>query len=148
MVEERVDLREEWEARRGRFGEDARVSGSPLRRAAWVAAGFLALGVGAVGAFLPILPTTPFVILAAACFARSSARFYNMVLSHGIFGPLVYGWQERRTIPRRAKALAIVLIVVTFSVSIAFFVPVLVGQVLMAAFGLGVIVWLLRVPSG
>uniref|UniRef100_UPI0035B4826D YbaN family protein n=1 Tax=Paenirhodobacter enshiensis TaxID=1105367 RepID=UPI0035B4826D len=72
---------------------------------------FLALGgmfvlLGFVGAFLPVLPTVPFLILAAGCFARSSERLENWLLSHRHFGPLLSDWRERGAIPRRAKLLA------------------------------------------
>jgi uncharacterized protein len=143
-----TDLRQEWERRRGRFHEDVRPARSPFKRAVWVTGGFVSLGLGIIGALLPIMPTTPFVIVAAACFARSSARFYNKVMSHRLFGPLIYEWRERRTIPRRAKALAIALIITTFTLSIVLFVPTDVGKVVMAAVGASVVVWLLRVPSG
>lgn len=63
--------------------------------------GFVALGV--IGAFLPVLPTTPFLILAAACFARSSTRLENWLLDHKRFGPLLRDWRARGAIPRRAK---------------------------------------------
>ena len=73
---------------------------------------FLALGgmfvlLGFVGAFLPVLPTVPFLILAAGCFARSSERLENWLLSHRHFGPLLSDWRERGAIPRRAKLLAL-----------------------------------------
>lgn len=73
---------------------------------------FLALGgmfvlLGFVGAFLPVLPTVPFLILAAGCFARSSERLENWLLSHRHFGPLLSDWRERGAIPRRAKLFAL-----------------------------------------
>ena len=66
--------------------------------------GFTALGV--VGAFLPLLPTTVFLILAAACFAKSSPRMEAWILDHKDFGPLVRAWRENGAIPRKAKVLA------------------------------------------
>lgn len=64
--------------------------------------------LGVIGVFLPVLPTTPFIILAAACFARSSPRLEAWLLSHRIFGPLLRDWRERGAIPRRAKLAALV----------------------------------------
>ena len=66
--------------------------------------GFTALGV--VGAFLPLLPTTVFLILAAGCFAKSSPRMEAWILDHKDFGPLVRAWRENGAIPRKAKVLA------------------------------------------
>jgi len=66
--------------------------------------GFTALGIA--GAFLPLLPTTVFLILAAGCFARSSPRLEAWILNHKRFGPLVRAWRENGAIPRKAKILA------------------------------------------
>ena len=72
----------------------------------WQGAGALALLAGLVGIFLPLLPTTPFVLLAAFCFARGSPRWERWLLRHPRFGPMVRAWRARRVIPLRAKQLA------------------------------------------
>jgi uncharacterized membrane protein YbaN (DUF454 family) len=77
-----------------------------VKRHAFFAAGCLLVAIGFVGAFLPLLPTTPFLILAAACFARSSPRLEAWLLNHRQFGPLLRGWREHGAIPVKAKALA------------------------------------------
>jgi hypothetical protein len=78
-------------------------------RALWLAAGWLALAAGAVGIFLPLLPTTPFVLLAAWCFSRGSERCERWLLEHRHFGPMVRDWRMHRAIPLRAKQLATVM---------------------------------------
>lgn len=94
------------------YQEQLADSGQPLRgrlsRGLWAAAGFLFVGLGFVGIVLPVLPTTPFLILAAACFARSSPRMEAWILGHPRFGPLVRDWQARGAIPRRAKQIALI----------------------------------------
>lgn len=71
--------------------------------------GFIALG--AVGAVLPLLPTTPFLLLAAACFARSSEKWHQWLLNNPSFGPMIRNWQERRCVSRTAKTTALLSIV-------------------------------------
>jgi len=77
-----------------------------VKRPAFFAAGSILVAVGFVGAFLPLLPTTPFLILAAACFARSSPRLESWLLNHPRFGPVLRCWREQGAIPRKAKLLA------------------------------------------
>lgn len=78
---------------------------------------FVLLGV--VGAVLPVLPTTPFLLLALACFANSSPRFHKLLLNNRWFGNDLRQWEENRSIKRRSKFKAMFMIVVTFSISIA-----------------------------
>lgn len=73
------------------------------RRLALVAAGGLSLLLGLLGAVLPGLPTTPFVLLAAACFAKASPRLHHRLLTHRWLGPLVRDWEAHRTLPLRVK---------------------------------------------
>lgn len=76
------------------------------QRGLWVGAGALALSTGIIGIFLPLLPTTPFVLLAAYCFARGSERIERWLLTHPRFGPMIRRWRDHRAIPLRAKQLA------------------------------------------
>lgn len=84
------------------------MNGSATMRGVLFVAGLLFVALGFIGAFLPILPTTPFLILAAACFARSSRRFESWLLDHSRFGPLLRDWRQRGAIPRKAKFAALV----------------------------------------
>ena len=69
--------------------------------------GFFFLGVALLGVFLPLLPTTPFVLLAAGCFAQSSERMHRWILSNETFGPMVRDWEAKRCVSCRVKAVAI-----------------------------------------
>ena len=84
----------------------------------WILLGLISLGLGIVGIVLPLLPTVPFVLLAAFCFARSSERLHHWLLSHAHFGPTVTDWQERGAVSPRAKRLATVSIALVFGISL------------------------------
>ncbi len=84
---------------------------SRLVRSLYFIGGTLALVLGAIGVVLPLLPTTPFVILAAALYARSSPKMHERLLANPVFGPLIIAWNDERRIPQQAKVLATVMIV-------------------------------------
>lgn len=79
-----------------------------MTRGLWLAGGLIALALAAVGIVLPLLPTVPFLLLAAFCFARSSERLHRWLLDHPRFGPPIRQWEERGAIGRRAKWIATV----------------------------------------
>jgi uncharacterized membrane protein YbaN (DUF454 family) len=82
------------------------------------AAGIIFLVTGIIGIFLPILPTTPFVLLAVACFARSSDKLHQKLVNHRHFGPMISDWQQHRCIPKKIKYRASCFIILSFSLSI------------------------------
>ena len=79
------------------------------RRAMWLTVGWLVLLLGIIGIFLPLLPTTPFVLLAAFCFSRGSERWERWLVQHPRFGPMVQNWRAHRAVPLRAKQFATVM---------------------------------------
>jgi uncharacterized membrane protein YbaN (DUF454 family) len=87
--------------------EKPELHGAPALRGVYLAVGLLFVALGFVGAFLPVLPTTPFLILAAGCFARSSRRLESWLLDHPRFGPTLRDWRERGAIPRKAKMMSL-----------------------------------------
>jgi uncharacterized membrane protein YbaN (DUF454 family) len=95
------------------------VSSGPLR---WLllTMGFVFVGLAGLGVVLPVLPTAPFLLIAAACFARSSARFYHWLLANRLFGPMIRDWRETRSIPLRAKVSAIAMVVLVGGSSVLF----------------------------
>ncbi|HSW07222.1 YbaN family protein [Aquabacterium sp.] len=115
------------------------------RRMLWLVAGVLSLATGIVGIFVPLLPTTPFVLLAAFCFSRSSARCERWLLTHPRFGPTVRDWREHRAVPLRAKQASAVMMTVG-SAWAAFTLPLRVAW-LPALCCLVVGIWLWRLPT-
>ena len=116
-------------------------------RALYLALGCVFVALGIAGALLPVLPTTPFMLLAAACFARASTRFYNWLLNTRAFGPLILEWREHRCIPYRTKLLAIGLMAITLTASITLAVHEPWLRFALAAFGVLLGIWLYRIPS-
>ncbi len=92
-------------------------------RQAWFLLGLLSLAVGFVGVFLPLLPTTPLVILAAFAFSKSSPRFESWLLRHRIFGPIIADWRSNGAIAPRFKAIAVGMMAAVFGLSLAMSVP-------------------------
>ena len=82
--------------------------------------GFIFLGIGVIGVFLPLLPTTPFLLVSAGCFAKSSEKWHQWLLSNRIFGPIIKDWQERKCISFSTKVFAISLVVLFGGYSIIF----------------------------
>ncbi len=80
--------------------------------------GLVLVGLAVLGIFLPVLPTTPLLLLALACFAKSSEKLHNWILKNKTFGPLIRQWHETRSMPRKAKVYAIISIVIVGGISI------------------------------
>lgn len=124
-----------------------RLHASRPVRVLLMAAGVLCVGLGVAGIFLPVLPTTPFMLLAAACFARGSRRFHDALLAHRTFGPMIREWRRYRSIPYRTKLTAIGLMSGTLALSIGFFVRPLWLQLLLGTAGVALALWMYRIPS-
>ena len=114
------------------------------QRVLWLLAGGVCLLLGIAGIFLPLLPTTPFVLLAAACFSRGSTRCEAWLLNHPRFGPMVRDWRQHRAVPLRAKQLALVMMAIG-SLTAAFTLPRL--QWLPALCCAAVAWWLWHLPT-
>ncbi|SFE90379.1 YbaN family protein [Nitrosomonas sp. Nm166] len=122
-----------------------RLHESPFVRALYLGVGFLALFLGALGAFLPILPTTPFILLAAACFARGSERFHRKLLANRIAGPIILEWRIHRSIPRPVKRWVYLLMALSFGSSILI-VPELWQKLMLVVIGSILVFFIWRVP--
>jgi uncharacterized membrane protein YbaN (DUF454 family) len=129
------------------YSHEVRLVGSSPVRLWLLLVGHLSVGLAVLGAFLPLLPTTPFLLLAAACYVRASARFYNWLLNTRTFGPMIVNWREHRSVAPRHKVLAVVFILVTIGSSVLFFIPHPAGKVVVSGLGIGWITVLLRLPT-
>lgn len=84
----------------------------------WVSFGLVCLGIGLAGTVLPLIPTTPLLLLAAFCFARSSERLHDWLVSHPTLGPPITDWRRNRAIRRPAKVLATAAVVGAMAASL------------------------------
>lgn len=98
-------------------------NGPLTTRILWLLVGLVALALGAIGVFLPLLPTTPFILVAAFAFMNSSQRLHDWLINHRIFGGLILEWREHGAISRPAKILAIGSMAAVLMVSVAFQAP-------------------------
>jgi uncharacterized membrane protein YbaN (DUF454 family) len=130
----------------GNVTADAPRHARPVR-AVFIVLGTIFLALGAIGLVLPVLPTTPFVLLAAACYLRASERLHRRLVQSRTFGPTIVAWQEHGAIPPRAKAIAIALIALTFGLSVLFVVEPPLMRAGLVALGIVLAVWLARRPS-
>lgn len=118
-----------------------------ISRTFWLMLGSLAVFLGLLGMFLPILPTTPFLLLAAYAYMRSSKRFYDWLIGNRWFGQYIQNYRSGRGITRREKIISISALWFTITVSAFFFVEMLWLRLLLFAIAAGVTVHLLRIPT-
>lgn len=122
------------------------ASRSRVIRAACAVIGTVALGIGVVGIVVPVLPTTPFLLLAAACYARASERMYTWLIGQRALGPIVTEWRATRSLPPGVKARALVVVLITFTVSIVLVEELLIRAAL-AVTATVLTVFLVRIPT-
>jgi uncharacterized membrane protein YbaN (DUF454 family) len=96
----------------------SKVHDSRLMRSVFLGLGIMALLLGVIGIFLPIMPTTPFILLAAGCFARGSERLHDWMLAQRFAGPIIRNWELHRSMPPWVKPWAFLMMAVSFGVSI------------------------------
>jgi uncharacterized protein len=118
-----------------------------IRRSLLIAAGLLSTALAVLGIFLPLLPTVPLLLLAAACFARSSPRCHAWLREHRHFGPVLAAYQDGEGIPRRAKVTALLLIWTSIPLSVLFLVDATWLRLLLVLVALAVTLYLLWLPT-
>lgn len=120
---------------------------SYFERLALITIGWLSVLLGVIGIFLPVMPTTPFLLLAAACFARSSPRFYGWLTGHRILGPYLRLYMDGKGIPRKAKIGIVAALWLTMLPSALLLVPWLWLTATMLTIALAVTIYIARQPE-
>ncbi len=117
-----------------------------LRRVAWAALAWLCIGLGAIGIFLPLLPTTPFLLVAAWAAPKASPALHRWLHTHPQFGPVLRAWRDERAVPSVAKATAGIMLILSWSLMFWLQVSTFV-LVLTAVLFTGVLTFLLTRPA-
>lgn len=120
---------------------------SSPKRILFIVAGTICLGLGALGIILPLLPTTPFLLLTAACYMRGSDRMYQWLLNNKWFGKYIRNYREGKGIPLRGKISALVLLWTTISFTAIFIISIGVIRVTLFLIAAIVSIYLIRLPT-
>ncbi|MEI6891268.1 MAG: YbaN family protein, partial [Pontiella sp.] len=112
----------------------------------YLIAGFLLTALAAIGAVLPLLPTTPFLLLAAWCFSQSSEKCHRWLTEHKIFGSIIKNWEENKCIPRKAKFIAVSSMLIFGTYAIGFAIDNLYVRIAGSLFCLTGLIFVLRIP--
>ena len=126
----------------------AKEASNPFIKVLWIIAGSVFVVLGAFGVILPGLPTTPFLILAAACYIRSSQRLYDWLIANKTFGPYLRDYREGKGIPKRAKKIALVMMTIFVGYAVLFALDDLFVRIVVLILGMiGFFYVAYRVPS-
>jgi uncharacterized membrane protein YbaN (DUF454 family) len=118
-----------------------------LVRALFFVAGTVSLSLGAIGIVLPVLPTTPFLLLALACYCRSSQRMTHWMLTNRYFGKYIQNYKEGKGIPLKTKLFAITVLWIAIGYSAIFIIPILIVQIILFAVAAAVTLHMTRLPT-
>ena len=114
-----------------------------IKNALWVTFGTIFLGLGLIGIVLPLLPTTPFLLLTAWCYYNGSPRLHNWLLNHRWFGEYIRNFQEKKGIPLKGKILAISMIWISIGFSMIFIIDLLILHIVLAVIAAAVTIYIL-----
>ncbi|MEI8597510.1 YbaN family protein [Vibrio sp. M60_M31a] len=107
--------------------------------------GGLCILLGIAGIVLPLLPTTPFILLASACFMRGSPAFHHWLHNHNTFGPILYNWHQNKAVESKVKQRGAIFIVISFTISIVV-VPVVWVKIALLGMAIVLLSWFMRLP--
>lgn len=110
-----------------------KMSSNRAVRALWIIAGTISLGLGIIGIPLPVLPTTPFLLLAAACYVRGSERMYNWLMRNKWFGKYIRDYREKGGIPLKIKVGAISFLWIAIGITTYFFIQIIWIRIILIA---------------
>jgi hypothetical protein len=133
-------------ARRGESKASGSAMGSRPWRVVLVVGGSVSLALGVIGVVVPVLPTTPFLLLAAACYARGSDRLYGWLLGQPSLGPIIRQWRASRSLPPGVRTRALVVVAITFAVSLVL-VDALLLRVMLVLVAAILMTFLVRIPT-
>jgi uncharacterized membrane protein YbaN (DUF454 family) len=142
-----ITLQETATNTRGRAGFLDRIRSHVVFRALLLSVGTISLALGLIGIFVPLLPTTPFLLLAAACYASSSPALSRWLMTNRWFGNYLRNYREGRGLTAKVKVISVLSLWLTLAWSAFFVVPVLAGKLALLAIGIGVSVHLLTRPT-
>jgi len=130
------------------MGDEPKNAGrlGPVARGFLIAAGSLCLGLGVLGIFLPVLPTTPFLLLTAVCYAHGSKRLHDWLMGTRL-GAYISAWREKKAIPLRLKIWTLTLMATFITVSAVFFVEALWLRILFGVVLVAVGIHILSIPT-
>jgi uncharacterized membrane protein YbaN (DUF454 family) len=117
-----------------------------MRRTGYLALGWICVALGLVGVFLPILPTTVFILVAAWAFARSSPRLHQWLRAHPHFGESLVAWEQHRAISRRARRAALAMLAISYAITVAVLGPLSPGSIFAGVCIAAVAIFILRLP--
>lgn len=130
-----------------KFPRHVKVARSRLLRWLCISLGTLSAGLGLVGIFIPVLPTTVFLLLAACCYARSSERFYKWLLGNRMLGKYLTSYLEVRGVPMKTRVLSLSLLWITILSAVVFFVENIYVDLLLVSIAVGISYYILTLPA-
>lgn len=133
--------------KKGQIFLNKRKTKGKLSRLALILAGNFFVALGILGIFLPILPTTPFFLLAAACYIRSSERFYNWLMNNKWLGNYIKNYREKKSIPLKVKVVSLSFLWLTIGYSVFFVVNIFLLRVILILIAIGVTIHVLSIRT-
>jgi uncharacterized membrane protein YbaN (DUF454 family) len=118
-----------------------------IKKGLLVVSGTLFLGLGVIGIFIPLLPTTPFLLLAAGCYIKGSKKFYDWLIKNRWLGQYIKNYQDGKGIPLKVKIITILVLWLTIMISTIFFVSNLIIQIILFIIAIGVTIHIIKIKT-